>query len=470
MSNASSLADTVAAFSGPYLLWLEKDVLPIITGTVLLCVFLCGFVLNSLTIHAIRKKRITSLCKHLFLQLVALDFVAYSFLLLPVIITSFAKDWVLSDALCQISGALGTTCFICVFIFLTFMCAERMVKMNNPSVYDGFFGNTCICVIISVVTWALAFTGSMLPTAGWGTLKYISYQNRCNLQHSKNTINMNLIFFFGMFLPTFLALLFCIGTFLQRKEILKSLTSLKSYVNNVNVKVERKSRENGATENIKLGEIVSDEYETVPEVENVNRALTAAEIEVKQPNSSSPDRMSVTSPINERPNSRNSVSPIPGSQSTRSEKEMRKDLIRGGVSGDETRLKTRRVASTVYKRSMEQVDFHLAATYVLILGIVFILWLPYVIVCYLDVYDTTYIWGGWYSIVLIISDISYCIKPIVFMSHNHLFRKATSDAVPESLRTRAIRAKRVLSKTARKVDGVIFLKMGDDARTPIILK
>lgn len=59
---------------------------------------------------------------------------------------------------------------------------------------------------------------------------------------------------------------------------------LKFYVNNVNVKVERKSWENGVMENIKFGEIVSDEYEMVLEVENVNRVLMVVEIEVKQLN------------------------------------------------------------------------------------------------------------------------------------------------------------------------------------------
>lgn len=108
--------------------------------------------------------------------------------------------------------------------------------------------------------------------------------------------------------------------------------------------------------------------------------------------------------------------------------------------------------------------------YVLILGIVFILWFLYVIVCYLDVYDIMYIWGGWYFIVLIISDISYCIKFIVFMLYNYLFRKVILDVVFESLRMRVIWVKRVLFKIVRKVDGVIFFKMGDDVRIFILRK
>lgn len=80
---------------------------------------------------------------------------------------------------------------------------------------------------------------------------------------------------------------------------------LKFYVNNVNVKVERKSWENGVMENIKFGEIVSDEYEMVLEVENVNRVLMVVEIEVKQLNFF--DRMLVILLINERLNFRNSV-------------------------------------------------------------------------------------------------------------------------------------------------------------------
>lgn len=118
---------------------------------------------------------------------------------------------------------------------------------------------------------------------------------------------MNLIFFFGMFFFIFVVFFFCIGIFLQRKEILKSLMLLKFYVNNVNVKVERKSWENGVMENIKFGEIVSDEYEMVLEVENVNRVLMVVEIEVKQLNFFFFDRMLVILLINERLNFRNSV-------------------------------------------------------------------------------------------------------------------------------------------------------------------
>lgn len=47
--------------------------------------------------------------------------------------------------------------------------------MNNLSVYDGFFGNNCICVIIFVVMWVLVFIGSMLFIVGWGIFKYIFY-------------------------------------------------------------------------------------------------------------------------------------------------------------------------------------------------------------------------------------------------------------------------------------------------------
>jgi hypothetical protein len=440
---------------------------------------------------------VTALYKHVFLQLVALDFVAYIFVIIPNIITSFAKDWILSEALCQISGALGTQCFICLFIFLTVLCAERMVKMNNPNVHDGFFANTCACVIFSIVTWVVTFIGSILPIAGWGHIQYISIQNRCNLKHEKNKINMNLIFVFGMFLPALVSLCFSIGTFLQRKELLNSLKSLTSYVNNVNVRVKRKSIAGGATETIKLGEIVNDQTQSLTEVENVSRVLTSTDIEVRQsmmhadspqppPTSRSPtsnlstadrpnsrNRISPVHEEQERPRSRNSISPVTevsGSRTTRSENEMKNNLIKDGVTVDETTFEAKRVAVTVYKKSQEQVDFHLAATYMLIMTIVFILWLPYVILCYIDVYDVTSVWGGWYSIVVILCDISYCIKPIVFMSHNHLFRKATSQGVPDSLKTRVARAKRVLSKTARRVDGMIFLKMGDDSRTPIIGK
>lgn len=492
MSNSSGLTETVDAFSGTYLRWLEKDVLPMISGTFLLCIFLCGLILNSLTIHAVRKKRVTALHKHLFLQLVAVDVVAYVFVIIPNIITSFAKDWILSEALCQISGAFGTHCFICLFIFLTLLCAERMVKLNNPNTHDGFFANTCISVIFCIVTWVVTFIGSVLPVAGWGHIQYISAQNRCNIQHDKNKINMNLIFIFGMFLPASVSLCFNIGTFLQRKELLGSLKSLTSYVNNVNVRVKRKSIAGGATENIKLGEIINSQSQSLTDVENVSRVLTATDIEIHQSmthvdlpkpprtptyNSANVDRPNSrnrVSPVHEeqeRPHSRNSISPVTevmGSRTTRSEREMKNNLIKDGVSVDETTFEAKSVAVTVYKKSQEQVDFHLAATYMLIMVIVFILWLPYIIVCYVDVYDVTSVWGGWYSIVVIICDISYCIKPIVFMSHNHLFRKATSEGVPDSLKTRVTRAKRVLSKTARKVDGMIFLKMGDDSRTPII--
>lgn len=53
MFNVFSFVDIVVVFSGLYFLWLEKDVLFIIIGIVFLCVFLCGFVLNSLMIYVI---------------------------------------------------------------------------------------------------------------------------------------------------------------------------------------------------------------------------------------------------------------------------------------------------------------------------------------------------------------------------------------------------------------------------------
>jgi len=453
MSNSS--VDYIDALSGPYFLWLEKDVFPIIFGVILLCILITGLVLNSLVIYAVyKKKSITINAKTIFIQLILLDFLAYIFVLVPSMIVTFAKDWILSEPVCFIHGIFVIICFIGNFIFPLTLCIERTMKLWQPRVYDMSFSRSGFGVVLSVLVWFCFIVIAILPFAGWDVMEYISYQHQCNVQYN-NKANLNLMFTFVVCIPTVIVTICCILTIKKRRYFVKSLSKLDTKIGEINSKITKKNEDDKLFDKC-------DKIESLQMTETETKTARVGSTVIGRERTATPSQIHpmVIQDIDviEEIDAEDDTSY--GSVTTRSEKQMGEDMkvADGNVN---MKLNKVKVAFSVYNSSAEQQEVTLTVSYILMFIVILGLWLPYIALTYVKTYDVINLWGGWFTLVLILCDVSYCIKPIVYLSHNKILQKAAINTVPESLRKRVSRAQIVLRKTIQKVDDVGFVKPSD---------
>ncbi|CAG2246300.1 unnamed protein product [Mytilus edulis] len=147
---------------------------------------------------------------------------------------------------------------------------------------------------------------------------------------------------------------------------------------------------------------------------------------------------------------------LPGSTTSRSEAEIQGELFPSPLSNEKTNADHATLIEHVYEKSEEHMDIHLTVTYAIMWGVALVMWTPYVIVCYLDAYASFSMWGGWYSMVVPITHMTYVMKPIIYLSHNKVFKDAAYQTIPESVRTRSQKVRKVFKKSMNKMDDFVF--------------
>lgn len=449
-NNLSGNTDPFELITTPYFNWLQNEVFPVLVGVTLILVFLVGLILNSMILHAIRRKRIQITSGKVFLiNLIILDIVAYFFIVLPSLIAAFANRWILSDFVCIVSGAFVTTCFLVTFYLHALIFFERWMKITNIELHKKSFGRKKICIIIMIVMWVIFLIAGLLPKAGWTSLKYISHQHLCNIDHKINKIGMNLLFTFGIYLPAIVSFVFLVLVHAKRNEILENLNILQLQVNEANTKIDkiggRQITSISSNKNNTRKREITDTL-SVSHIDSITSEMQLPEPEIEV----------LSSGIIQDDD-------IPGSMTSRSETNIRNVLFPVISTPTEKQANRQAVTNLIYNTSQEHMDIHLTITYALMWGLTLLLWAPYVILCYLDVYNAMSIWGGWYSAVVPITHIVYCIKPIIYLSHNKVIRDAAYQTIPESVRTQTKKAQKVLKRTMNKVDDFVFFQSSNSS-------
>jgi len=451
-NNLSGNADPFEVITSPYFNWLQNEVFPVLVGVTLILVFLVGLILNSIILHAIRIKRLQITSGKVFLiNLIILDIVAYFFIVLPSLIAAFANRWILSDFVCIVSGAFVTACLLVTFYLHTLIFFERWMKITNLELHKQSFGRKKICVIIIIVMWVIFLIAGLLPKAGWTSLEYISHQHLCNINHKNNKIGMNLLFTFGIYIPAIVSFIFLVLVHAKKNEILENLSILQLQVNEANTKIDKIGGSKITSISSNMNNTRKTEITDTLSVSHIDSVTS----EMQLPE---PEIEVLSSGIIQ-----DDATCISGSMTSRSETNIRNVLFPVISTATENHANRQAVTDLIYNTSQEHMDIHLTITYALMWGLTLLLWAPYVILCYLDVYNAVSIWGGWYSAVVPITHIVYCIKPIIYLSHNKVFRDAAYQTIPESVRTQTKKAQKVLKRTMNKVDDFIFFQGSDSS-------
>ncbi|XP_069128935.1 octopamine receptor-like [Argopecten irradians] len=523
-SNVSGL-DALNTVSGSFYKWLEDDVLDNLAGVTMSVIFLLGLVLNILVIRVLySNKHQTMTSKPIFIQLIVIDFCAYVFIILPGIVAAFSDSVIFPEGMCLINGLCLTICWLGSFVVMTILCIERTVKLCSPKFHEKSFDRKRQNLIMLIMVWIVSVTVSALPLTGYGEAVYNPLQQRCNL-HGGNQIHMHILFVFGLYIPLIIVCVCGILTYTHKRQIVLSISKLNKQVESINMKLAKTAedknpkslpshhfnRESDLSVSDIIDDSIHDHFPTISEtvlIQNDGKSAT------RPNNSSIPEPIchmscddtaadvisditcddtaadvisditcddtaaDVISDITCDDTAADVISDItcddtaadvisdsedaivsePVSSSFDSDTKM--DILSNGVNKDKTKLSKVKVMFNVYQSSAEERDVTLSVSYILMFMVVFGLWTPYVTLSYLDGGEGT-VWGGWFSIVVLVSDISYCIKPVVYLSHNRVLKRAAVASFPESVRNRAAKTHAALRKISKKLDNLVFIHMPD---------
>lgn len=449
--SSSNVDDPLKAFATPYFEWLEDEVFPVFVGITNIFILIIGIILNSLLLHAIRKKRLAiSSGKEFLLNLIVLDLVAYIFILVPSTIAAFTNSRNLSDFFCTLNGALVTACFLMTFYTLCVIFVERWMKITDPELHEKTFSKIKVCVFIIITFWIIFFAVGLLPKTGWSELKYISYQHTCNINHNANSTGMVLYFVFGMIMPAIISVIFMALISRKRKDILRVLTDLQAQVDLMKKKIQQSK--DVFSNNNKIS-MAGDKNRNLGQRDDSTISISHIDTGGSKSEPSSEIEVLNTEIIQN--------GAIPGSITSRSEAEIREQILSTNSEKSDDVRNT--VVDHVYRNSEEYVDIHLTITYAIMWSIIILMWAPYALLCFIDAFSELPIWGGWYTIVFPVTYMTYVTKPIVYLSHNKVFREATYQTLPENVRTRTQKVRKVLKNTVNKMDDFIFLRRSTNA-------
>ncbi|XP_060065906.1 uncharacterized protein LOC132546213 [Ylistrum balloti] len=474
-SNTSDV-NALSAVSGSFYKWLEDDVVDTIAGVVMSIIFVVGMILNIIVIRVLSSNyHMTMTSKPVFVQLIAIDFVTYCFIILPGIVSAFKDSITFPDALCVINGLFIMICFLASFFFMTILCCERAIRLWKPTLHEKIFEKRRYCFLIVIAVWLVCAIASALPFTGYGQVEHIPLQQRCVL-HGGNQIHIHLLFVFGIYIPSVAVCICGVFTYNRKRQIVFSLSKINKQVEMINLKLAKRTEESktlsatGRRFNEQTNLCVSEMVEG-----SANSCHTISQ-SVMIPG----DTSVLEKQHNVKPDDINHILPddtfnhklthdieagvgqnvVGGPMTSRSENDTKRDILCRGVTGDETKLSKVKVMFTVYESSSEERDVTLAVSYILMFIVVMGLWLPYVVLSYADG-DHNTLWGGWFTLVGMVSDISYCIKPVVYLSHNKVLKRAAMASFPESVKKRAAKTQEALLKIGKKLDSLVFIQIPD---------
>lgn len=428
MSNSTSAsASFVDTIADSFLRWFQSDILPVCFAIVDILVIIVGLVLNILLITTFRKRGLfVEPSSHFLLMMIIVDFISYVFLLIPNIISAFAKEWILSEPVCRIHGAALFFAVFSTFGFTTILSIERTVKLCyiDGQVYDKLFNNEKVRAVMNSVVWGVAALVAFLPATGVGDINYDFYHQGCKLDYTTVTGQPFLIvhFLLTCVFPTIVVIVSYSLIFRTRhKAVLEERLSNFKAVN-----TDKTRGRNTTTSSIAdnpLPSISEHDEEVFTEKNGTIKKTT--------PQAFTDDK--------KEPPSLNTKT-----KGCRPKSPPRQSMLFEVFSDDE-----------------ENPAFHLALTYLYVWATVYICYLPYVIVCFYGAFNDGPLWGGFYTVTLLVVHVNFTVKPVVYLGHNRHYRHVTKQTIPEGMRNRARSMRTSISSFTDTVEDFVFKSNGN---------
>ncbi|KAH3841779.1 hypothetical protein DPMN_115259 [Dreissena polymorpha] len=413
MSNSTSYID---ALTETFLAWFHNDILPVCSVIFDLAVIIVGVILNVLLMVTFRKRGLfQEPSSHFMVFFSIADFASYILLLFPNIVTAIAKEWLLSQPVCEIHGAVLFLLVSVNFGIVNILAIERCIKLckQKGNLYDKIFErarnrNILICIVV-VLSAVIAF----LPVTGIGHIEYDYYHLGGKLDYSKT--------------PSFLITHFLLTIIVSLVTVTVCYSLIFEHRRRT-IQRNRKS-ESGRDGNVAFAEAKGNTSVRHSSTNESLAVITEVEDEVfREDDQSLVERSTDAKPTSKAPKKRSSIA--------------------------SSRRKS--VFQEVFSDDAENPIFHLAITYLALWGTLFACFLPYMIICFIGVYDSVPLWGGFYTISLLVLHVSFALKPIVYLGHNRNYRALTTENIPESFRKRARSVRNSISSVGGKMEDFLF--------------
>lgn len=421
MSNSTGTVSTnfVNTIAETFLTWFHSDILPVCAAVFDILVIIIGIVLNVLLLVTFRKRGLfVEPSSHFILMMCVIDFIAYVLLLIPTIITSLAKKWLLSDPVCEIHGAMLFFLVFSNFAFAATLSIERMIKLchTDGEQYEKIFENKKVRSVIISVIWGVAVVIAFLPTTGIGNIRFDFYHQGCMLDYTDGPGFLIVHFLLTCVIPTIVVIVGYSLIFHTRKQALVE-NRLKNFQ-----AVNGDKAKNRHTTTTSVGEsalpTICESNEEVFSEKNGTVKLTT-------PNQAFGEKQ---------------VPPKPDkSRKGRPKSSPRQSMLFEVFSDDE-----------------ENPAFHLALTYLYVWAITLICCFPYFVVCLYGTFNNNPLWGGFYTIAVLVIHVSFAAKPIVYLGHNRHYQQVTKQTIPEGMRNRARSMRTSVSHFAGVVEDFVF--------------
>lgn len=420
MSNGTE-PELVNTITDSFLNWFQNDILPYFVATFDLITITVGFILNVVLVVTFRKRGLLKEpSSHFVFMLCIADFIAFACVLLPTIITSFARAWILSFPVCYIHGTMITLMLYVSFLFLNLLAVERAVKLTNKELYEKIFESKKFMRILIVVIWLLSATVAYITIAGIADVKYDFYHQGCMIDYMTSYILLN-AHFITTFGASFIIMIICYAViFVARHRALKEARATRSE-RSANAMKTRKvafMKDNNTRAVANDGEIASGSLPLITESKESD--VTVEDLEQTE------------------------------REAERKQKTTRQRKLRQKSASRQSLL------LEVFSDDDENPAFHLAITYLLLWLILVVFYLPYYIVWYYDAYNPGTLWGGFYTLTMLIIHTSFALKPIIYLGHNRHYRAVAKETIPEKVRERASAVRASVSNAVDKVDDFIF--------------
>ena len=349
-------------------------------GTGLAIIGVLSVVLNSLLFFVcVKRNRLRRPPQYFLISLAMIDIMAVTVWLSLTVVSLFNDGWVLPQELCKLQEYTMSMCLYLNSHSFVLLAFERFLLFLRPSKHAEIFINSVVMIML-LALWLFDGTLAAFPYFGWGTVRYFSNQFQCAMDHEKNIRETNFVTVMCFGIPISL----CLGLYMFIFIMIRKIRSRGDDNGALIVEINKRAIGDSYSQRLKNQQLKFQNAGTRVQKPNIGKKFTYTE-DGYVSNDSSDDE--------------------------NTQKTVQKDSQKPTVQ-----------QKKVYH--MAKNDLLLMKTYIIMTVLVFLLWLPYVVVTYIFLKNRyANISDEIVFAVVFLCQCTTFIKPLVYVTYNSHFRK-----------------------------------------------
>ena len=349
-------------------------------GAGLAIIGVLSVVLNSLLFFVcVKRNRLRRPPQYFLISLAMIDIMAVAVWLSLTVVSLFNDGWVLPQELCKLQEYTMSMCLYLNSHSFVLLAFERFLLFLRPSKHAEIFINSVVMIML-LALWLFDGTLAAFPYFGWGTVRYFSNQFQCAMDHEKNIRETNFVTVMCFGIPISL----CLGLYMFIFIMIRKIRSRGDDNGALIVEINKRAIGDSYSQRLKNQQLKFQNAGTRAQKPNIGKKFTYTE-DGYVSNDSSDDE--------------------------NTQKTVQKDSQKQTVQ-----------QKKVYH--MAKNDSLLTKTYIIMTILVFLLWLPYVVVTYIFLKNRyANISDEIVFVVVFLCQCTTFIKPLVYVTYNSHFRK-----------------------------------------------